>query len=222
MKALKSALVAAALLLQSWLNGGCSASSYPPPVVVVTPNPPYIKGTELPYSDGTFLCSSTALEPHTLTTARHCVLAAIEGGSPGFVVMPDGSMNEVVNAWVSPTNDAALLTVKDALPMVMPAARELPAVGDILWIAGYGCDSHAGGTDFIFELRVSPLTYLGRDIHGAEVYHGTVCHGDSGGAVFNAKGQLVAIVVAGGENSEGVSSFVLAEPLSTVLDGLAP
>jgi hypothetical protein len=211
MRRIKSAILGLACLI-SVLLGGCLAAA-PPQLGDPPQSPsPVLADAVLPYGGLHSSCSAVAIEPHTLTTARHC----LDHIGAGWVLVPKREPYVVTDGWHSNQDDVALLHVADDLPVVSPVATYLPHIGDLGYVAGYGCDSTQG----MQRLGVRPMRYLGRDSFGTFWYAGSACHGDSGGGVFDESGALIGVTVLV-NTDEGPVTSVGVEPLAGVLDGLA-
>lgn len=164
----------------------------------------------LPYVGSGARCSAVAVKPTVLTTAGHCVDAIGMGD-----VVGGGS---VVGYWHAPGKDAALLHVDAPVRTYSPAGPRIPATWEPLEVVGYGCDS----TEATFRRAQRRAFMLGRDVDGSLVLDGNVCHGDSGGGVFDGSGLLLGILVTAGTLSDNaVVGIVGAEPLESILDGIA-
>lgn len=211
MKHAKAALVGIFLYI-STLLGGCLASAPPslgdPPAA---PSP-VLAAAVLPYIGANGRCSAVAIEPHILSTARHCIRAL----GDGYILGPHGSLFQVVEGWASKSDDVALLKVEEVLPVASPVAVLLPRVGDLAYFAGYGCDTTADH----FSLGVRTASYDGRDSWGTFWFRGSACHGDSGGGAFDGEGALIGVLVQV-NTDDGPVTRVGVEPLAGVLDGLA-
>lgn len=124
---------------------------------------------------GDQFCSAVAVAPHRVLTAEHCI------DPVGLVELrqPSGAQLEAVvrTPWVG----ADIVTLKTTA--TLPAfeyATAAPQQGDLLQLIGYGC-----GGQQTHELRaLQPALAAGE-----------ACHGDSGGAVLNASGELVGVFV---------------------------
>lgn len=215
----------AMLLLSVPLAIAACAAPAPPPSL---PAPSYgqvsVAGAVLAVVSEQSGCSAVALEPDLLVTAGHCV----DGfGGPAVVALgrdfaADGLLVDAT--WRAPAPqpgpvvgvapDIGLLHVTGRLPTTVGVGTELPSTGDRLTLVGYGCDSKwppfTRG-----ERGATALTTGG----GLLVMDGHVCHGDSGGAVFNHSGALVAVMVARGHFEAG-PELDLATLISEALPGL--
>lgn len=120
-------------------------------------------------------CSQTVTGPHTAYTAWHCAQYL-----PGAVQL-----------------GADLAQVHGDYPP--PYARLAGAVGEELLLEGFGCDPVKVWAWVLPRRSVRPARVLvvGFSTPGIELLlDGRICPGDSGGAVWNDHGNLVAIMTA--------------------------
>ena len=149
------------------------------------------------------VCTGTAIDPHWVITARHCVEAAAKAG--GSVRTGQGDNQKVYKVdrhEVAPRGDIALLhTAEDmGLPLYASVADTLPSGG--VNIYGWSSDGSGGSTTLpAAEATVrgeSPLALFDAptalDValeNGARIQPG-----DSGGAIFDG-GKVAGIMSAG-------------------------
>ena len=149
------------------------------------------------------VCTGTAIDPHWVITARHCVEAAAKAG--GSVRTGQGDNQKVYKVdrhEVAPRGDIALLhTAEDmGLPLYASEADTLPSGG--VNIYGWSSDGSGGSTTLpAAEATVrgeSPLALFDAptalDValeNGARIQPG-----DSGGAIFDG-GKVAGIMSAG-------------------------
>lgn len=94
----------------------------------------------------------------------------------------------------TPARDVAVISVSEAPPNVHAAtlAQDRPKIGDKL--TGFGLGSAWRG-----GLRELPCTVVSRSLDGSFfAIDAPTVHGDSGGPVFNEKGELVGLMLGGG------------------------
>ena len=139
-------------------------------LVLLTPRP----------DGGTSQCSAVAIGDHTVLTAKHC-MAMPE------ISMLWGSAQDLTVAEVTdhPMIDLALLTVYETIhPDKQASLGPGPKPGDFLYLVGWGCFGRRNVVPAMYEYETDGY------LHGL----GRVCHGDSGGAMFNEDRQLVGII----------------------------
>lgn len=149
------------------------------------------------------VCTGTAIDPHWVITARHCVDAAAKPG--GSVRIGQGDQQRVYKVdrhEVAPVGDIALLHTEQemALERFAEVADEVPT-GDVN-IYGWSSDGSGGSTKLPSaqaEIRgESPLAlYEAPTALEVALKDGArIQPGDSGGAIF-ADGKVAAIMSAG-------------------------
>jgi V8-like Glu-specific endopeptidase len=165
-----------------------------------------------------------AIEPHILVTAGHCVdsmrghttLVALGRDFAGPGVLVD-------RMWrVDPPQDIGLMHVDGTLPVTAALTQggllhlgAPPRPGERLTLVGYGCDS-----------KWPPFTRSERGANafvsggGLVLFDGVVCHGDSGGAVFDRGGRLVAVMVASAAFLPGSPEVNVGTLIEVALPGL--
>lgn len=149
---------------------GCATESGAAPEVEPAPS----SVVRLTHDEG--YCSAVVISETELATARHCVR------KPGVRV--EGL--EVVGVREHATYDVAVVEVASTLGWpVAEVARYSPSIGDELVLVGYG--RKCGG----FGERELVMTGYANDAHLRA--RGETCDGDSGGAIFDVDGGLVAI-----------------------------
>ena len=138
-------------------------------------------------------CSGTAVGPHVLLTASHCMtkgkVLAINGWSPKVIsVRHDGA-------------DHALVVVDLTFNRPARVASQSPSVGDVVFIWG----NPEGFNDLLRYGRVSGA-------EGVTLLDLNAYFGDSGAGVFNEQGQLVGVVssLAGSPEFHQVGMFPMA------------
>lgn len=175
------ALVIGVLLL-AFLSGGCAASAPPAPLWqdrVDVASAVYLHG-------GGAACSGVAIDDHIVATAAHCMQHAISEAipSPGNAPRPV----ELVETYFA-DRDIALVRVGGApLPLQARIATSNTLPGQLAFAAGFGCY----GSLAIYPGIRTDLP----DADGQDVYAMAICPGDSGGPVFNDRGELVGVLSA--------------------------
>jgi hypothetical protein len=135
------------------------------------------------------ICSATAIGPHALLTATHCDLGS------ALVTIDDG----VPTAIISRTNDRddhTIYFVAATFPAWAHLSTSRPNIGDEVWLRG----NPDGLNQLVrrgilsgYVVNVDEIVQM-FDINGWQ--------GDSGSAIFNSSGEIIAVVsygfVAGG------------------------
>lgn len=173
------------------LLAGCSSVPALPSMPVVPGVPESVVGLHIPGGR----CSAVVISPSLYVTAGHCA------GDPATLSIGSRmlSSDPPVSA-LSP--DIAVGHSSEDLPTPARIAPDVPKPGEAVLIAGFGC-LRAGGARAGFWLSPGP------DPDGDWMVAAPVCPGDSGAGVFNAQGELVAIVSkAGAAWAEGVAFVV--------------
>lgn len=131
-----------------------------------------------------FACSGVAISDHELLTAAHCV----NKGDFEVVAFPGVSMGLGEVMYVDSGQDRARVRVPGLLTVQAPIAHKLPEEGDLVFAAGFGCYG---------SLAVTPGLYLDATTASGQLGLAVgVCHGDSGGPVFNELGEVFAVMSA--------------------------
>ncbi len=160
-------------------------------------------------------CTATRVSQRMILTAAHCFdYASVDfrnsGDAPVFTVeYADGTSRDfatlstvsLVNGLGPSQDDVMLVAVAgmdDTVP-IAPIATGLPAAGAAVTYFGYGCTNRAtlagGGTKRKADLGWGPTMVL--------------CPGDSGGAVFNAAGEIVGV----NSGFDGGGTDILGDPI---------
>lgn len=129
-------------------------------------------------------CSAVAVGPYEALTAEHCV------PKQGTYLTRDifGTRRTVKSIILHPTLDLALIQVASGagpFRQIAEVSNKIPNLGEIVFLAGYGCFG---------RLDIRPGVYDGPDTPGTDLRVGAaMCHGDSGGPVFDDQGHVIAL-----------------------------
>lgn len=130
------------------------------------------------------ICSATAIGPHSLLTAAHCDLGA-------SIVLVDGALVAIVER-IGDGNDHVIYITNATFDKFTPLVpTEDLKVGDEVWLRG-----NPAGLNQLVRRGV----FSGVIVNDGEVIHMfdiNGWHGDSGAAIFNSKGKIVAVVTYG-------------------------
>lgn len=132
--------------------------------------------------------SGVIIGPNTIVTAKH--VADLEAGQALSIIDQQGKVHEVERIQLNHKNDFAIVTVKEAFDIKAPEVS-CKAVKPLerLYIVGYPLDFDS----MIFENVAVDYVRDGNNIILAST--GVSLPGNSGGPVFNSRGQLVGILV---------------------------
>ena len=136
-----------------------------------------MRATTLRMEFATGLCSGTAIGPDTILTAKHCLSHPLK--------MVEGVQAEVIGSKLE-TRDTIVIKVKGVRFKHWAKRGPRPNQGDHLTFWG----NPEGVPDVMREVLVSRAWTDGL------VLQATVCPGDSGAGLFNARGEVVGIVSA--------------------------
>lgn len=156
-------------------------------------------------------CSGVAIAPARMLTARHCMPGVGDTDGPmsiplseDIVVALDPHGNVFRLKWVRyDTTDTALLELlpgQPYFPFGLSRSERSPQFLDHVSVIGYGCDSIAkllvarGKRPGVFGFAIGPA-----EQHLVGIL-GHVCAGDSGGALVDADGDLLGILVSRGDD----------------------
>ena len=155
-------------------------------------------------SAGNVMCTATAIGPHTVITAAHCVVR-----DPttlrvffGNVAGEDGWLIPVSDARAHPGfdpggRDIALMTLRASAP-VTPLALEGPLnaalVGDNVRIVGFGLTGLATADEGIKRVGTARIASMQPEELIAVPDPSLPCMGDSGGPALLASGTIVGVV----------------------------
>jgi serine protease Do len=128
-----------------------------------------------------WLCSGVAVDDHLVLTAAHCT----DKGEFEVIVFPGEARLATVKS-VDPIRDLALVhTFGEPLKAQARYASTPPKEGDLLFLVGFGCFG---------SINIAPGLYVTRAPGNQLAIAMAVCFGDSGGPVFNIRGELVGIM----------------------------
>lgn len=195
-----------ALILSALYLTACAGSVLPPEFQDV-PSLPLESVLFLDLQHGR--CTAVAIGPGLALTAGHCVSPE---AMPGVALSYDGSDWAVPTYRESSTHDIAVISLYGGKTLAgVPVAQDLPAKGDPVYIVGYGCPSFDPNLALV---RLGVWTGVTQQ-DGDWPVIGTVCPGDSGGALFNSDGELLGILA---RKSPGVAYVVPAAHAADLFD----
>jgi hypothetical protein len=142
-------------------------------------------GAVVQYHTPGILCSAVALTPTIAVTADHCPRT----DTPTWTVDAAQAVRWVERQeWSSDEPDIAVFKVRSETPFVEWArvAQELPKPGDPLVIVGHCPDASA-----LVRPAIAAVPW-----RSTFLFAGELCGGDSGGALYNADGELVGVNVS--------------------------
>ena len=142
------------------------------------------EGAVLKYSLPDGRCSAVAVSPRLAATAAHCTgtgFGTLEGPHGSYPVETDNASPEADIAWLYTASD---------MPVFATPSPDVPELGELIWLAGYGCTGD-------LSVRPAAWTHIPRpNSVGSFQVAGVLCPGDSGGAVFDTQGRVVAVLSA--------------------------
>jgi hypothetical protein len=138
------------------------------------------------YTGGQQICSAVVVGPLEVLTAQHCTrdreLGDLRVGTDA------GEPVGVREVFQFADVDLVSLTLESPLPPPYAVLGPQPAVGEELFVVGYGC-SH----NHTEKRLVRAVHYVKHVLFWGYEMEGKACRGDSGGAVFDANGRLVGV-----------------------------
>lgn len=155
---------------------------------------PHRAALRLHYLDG--LCSGTAVAPHTLLTATHCM-----DGAPLATI---NNIPTLVLAQVDDGNDHTLVTVVTEFPVWSPIAQRKPVQGEPVryWgnpmgLADVYREGYVGGYCNVPDVCMDvPPVRTGKLQGEAYMLITQGAPGDSGAGVLDARGNVIGVVSA--------------------------
>lgn len=170
---------------------------------------PYNAVVRLVTSDG--MCSAVMVAPRLALTAAHCVP---DDGSAlnGSLLALDGSLADVQDYQRSDLYDIAVIEISEEFATWAKVAPKLPKLTERTWNVGYGCPP--GG-----HISVRP-SFWGPpfDDEGRHILLGVACGGDSGGPLFNERGEVVGVVTQRGLGDPSTILVTLASGAAEALE----
>lgn len=155
-------------------------------------------------------------------------LHVIAGRSDISLVHPDGSYAPATVAASDPSNDLALLAVKDrcTLPPALPLAQAAPTLGAEVFTVGFPEPAIMGASPKLSTGRVTGGNGPGGNGRTIQISV-PLTHGNSGGPLVNLRGEVVGVVQAmidagsvfrkTGELHQDVNFAIRPEPLHALI-----
>jgi len=150
---------------------------------------------------GSSWCTGTLIGPRVLQLASHCVP---NGGKASFTsngVTYTGTCQRHPAYNGDETADYALCYLDKVADVAFyeTITHEEVAIGETIYLAGYGCKYPGGNDKPDGKLRVGPTEVVGLPIDDNDIVtekNAALCYGDSGGSVFKKDSKGVLKVVA--------------------------
>lgn len=157
--------------------------------------------------------SGVVVGPGRVLTAAHVVVGATAVGVDTGIDMVPADI-----AVLDATRDLAIVTVDpDALPTDADIELTDAVAGDTLTVIGATSGVVELAVDRVLSLRADNVREPGRSLRAGYELGATLLPGDSGAGVFDAAGNLVAIVFSGPEARDGRVFAVGADEIRAVL-----
>jgi S1-C subfamily serine protease len=144
----------------------------------------------------------------------------VAGQETSSVAAPNGQVIESTPVYYDAENDVAILRARGLRPRALPLAAD-PPVGEPVVLLGYPND---GSLTAVAGSAGKPRKVVAPDAYGRSFrlrtvvpLRGKVEHGDSGGPVIDADGDVVAMIFASA--TRGGGGFGVA--VDAIADGLA-
>jgi len=141
-----------------------------------------------------------------------CAHLFTEGEGETFVIGADGAPQRAVIVAIDEQNDLACLVISSSTAIIAAVAQARPEIGAQLIWCGYGAEGDFCATQG--ELA-DYVTLKGAESNGVLEVTGAARHGDSGGPIFNSRGELVAVIMGtDGEFVDGTHCEILGQFMS--------
>jgi len=121
-----------------------------------------------------------------------CAHLFTEGVGEIYVLGPNGSPTRALLLALDEKNDLACLVQRMHEGVALPVAEELPAGRSSLAYCGFGQDGSFQATQ---GTLMGYATLSGGETLGVLEMTGGARHGDSGGPILNARGEIVAVIM---------------------------
>lgn len=141
-----------------------------------------------------------------------CAHLFTEGEGETFVIGTDGAPQRALIVAIDEQNDLACLALVSSSARAAAIAKERPEIGaPLTWC---GCGEEGDFRETQGELA-DYVTLTGAESHGVLEVTGAARHGDSGGPIFNSRGELVAVIMGtDGEFVDGTHCEILRRFMS--------
>jgi len=155
---------------------------------------------------GATSCSATVVGPRVIVTAAHC---AATGAVGKFTIDGEAYSAKMIRSSVYPKVDHDLgVGIIDRDVLVNPATiASQVAVGDDVFVVGYGCTSSEGGGEGVLRAGNASVNRMS-DLDFITQGKVAICFGDSGGPAYLSDGESLELAgIASMGNLQDTSYF---------------
>ena len=134
------------------------------------------------------LCTAVLIGPPTVVTAHHCIASTTSVSTALLTREFDGTESTIETSNQVGTRDLEIVHLKTSMAPPYAKLAKHAQVGETVYAAGYGCADHA----FLQERAMVEVDDSDRSWDSFA--QGVACHGDSGGGIWDAAGDLINII----------------------------